>query len=562
VIFSFRYESVLILLITILFLGCAEVAGPPGGPKDETAPTVISTIPLANAVNAIIDNKISILYSESIDRKSTEDALFITPRPSGKLDYKWRKNNLTITLPDSFEEDRTYIVNVGANVRDIRGNRMENSYSFAFSTGETIDRGKISGFIFQDDKPKAGISVGLFDNSVIDSIKYLELFYPPYMTQSGKTGEFVFEYLPYGKYLVLAFEDKNKNQLLNYPLEKIGVPDKIVRLSQEELSASLNINLITGDTVTQSIISAAQTEDNLIKIRFSRPVASELVQSNLNNIFLRSTGSSYQASAVKESDGGEMSSYHFYFADLMDDTYQIILRGTFIGNSIIDTNLLESSEFSFRRLADSSQPALEYFSHTNKKIFPDKAFFELGFSEPMYRNINLDSAVIIYDTADVQQDIIFEWVDEFRLGGSADKLDWGKYFFVVINQKSLVDLNGNILGDSISVFNLSTYSLDSLGKVSGEVLFKSGQDTGVVHYLTISNLAGKGQFTQAIEDNRFKFRIPPGKYQLKGYLDINNNGRHDVGSLVPFQFAEKMVLATDTIRVRNRFETAGLKFEF
>ena len=57
----------LISTIAIIF-GCAKVASPPGGPEDKTPPDIISTYPLNNAVNIQKDNKITIAFSEGVDK--------------------------------------------------------------------------------------------------------------------------------------------------------------------------------------------------------------------------------------------------------------------------------------------------------------------------------------------------------------------------------------------------------------------------------------------------------------------------------------------------------------
>jgi len=555
----------LFIFCGFLLITCAEVAGPPGGPRDETAPAVVSTIPLSNNVNTPIDNRITVSFSERIDPKTIAGTIFITPRPDGELEYSWKKNSLVISLPDSFKENTTYVVTVGTTVRDLRRNRLEESYSFAFSTGERIDEGNVNGSVFQKNKPVAGITVGLYDSSIVDSLLFLDSLYPPYLTQSSKNGEFEFNYLPDGKYLVLAYDDKNKNQLLNYPSEKFGLTDRFVVIGEKKQLPAININMTSIDTTSLSIISTTITPDNLVKVRLSRNVSCETVYENLDKIYLipiDDQDSLISAVSVRESSGGETAVFNFYFANLCDGSYRLRIGKNLLSAPGNDSLSPEGSEFSVYLKPDSTVPRLDYFSHNQKRIFPDECRFEFGFSEPMNQNIDRDSSILIYDSDDNQEDVSFRWIDNFRLGLILDNPEWGEGYFVVLNEKEFSDLAGNNLGDSISVFKFYTYDSDSLGEASGIVEYGPQSDSGAPTYITFRELSGKMKYTQKVDKGRFYFRLLPGKYLLNGYIDGNDNGIYDSGSLIPFRFAETMAFGTDTIRVRARFETAGLVFRF
>ncbi len=562
---KFNLLFLIFLSVASLLFSCAEVAGPPGGPRDETAPAITSTIPLSNNVNTLINNKITISFSEQIERKTVKGAIFITPRPDGEVEYSWKKNSLVIILLDPFKENTTYVVTVGATIRDLRGNRLEESYSFAFSTGETIDEGSIGGYIFQENKPASGITIALYDYSMVDSFLFLDSLYPPYLTQSGKNGEFEFNYLPDGKYLVLAYSDKNKNQLLNYPSEMFGLTDRFVIIDEMKQYPALNINMTSKDTTSLSIISTTISTDNLIKVRLSKNISCESVFENLAQVHLISLdrqNTIIPATSVRESSGGEVAVFNFHFANLSDGLYKFRIGERLVIDTGNNSTYIESSEFSVQLKPDSTGPQLDFFSHNQKRIFPDENSFEFGFSEPMNQNKNTDSSILIYDSDDNRKDVSFSWIDDFRLGLIPDNLEWGKGYFVVLNEKEFSDLSGNNLGDSISVFKYYTYDSDSLGEASGMVKYGSQFDSGSVSYITFRDVSGKKQFTKKINNHRFNFQLSPGKYLLSGFIDSNNNGVYDSGSLIPFKFAETMAFAADTIRVRARFETAGLVFEF
>ncbi len=563
---KFRLYFLLFLLVTSLIFSCAEVAGPPGGPRDKTAPTITSTTPLSGSVNTNIDNKITIAFSEGINTKGIEETIFITPRPEGKLKYSWKKNRLLIiTLPEYFKSNSTYVVTVGSGVRDLHGNKLEESFSFAYSTGQTIDEGSVGGLVFQENKLTAGVTIGLFDYSILDSLILLDSLYPPYLTQSGKNGEFEFNYLPDGKYLALAYGDKNKNQLLNYPSEMFGLADRFVVLDSNKQARTLNINMTSVDTTSLSIISTTLSQNNLVKARLSKSITSETVFEFIKEIALISTereDSLIIASSVKESNGGETAVFNLYFANLVDGLYKLRIGERLLAALGSESTYIEGAELQVQLMSDSTAPQIDYFSSNQKTIFLDENSFEIGFSEPMSQSIEGDSSVLIYDNDDIQKDKTLSWIDDFRLGLRLDKPEWGKVYFVVLDEKKYSDLAGNSVGDSISVSMFNTYDSDSLGEASGQIEYGLPIDSNVASYLTFGEVSTKKRFIQKVSDNHFSFNLPPGKYLLSGFIDANNNGNYDSGSLFPFGLAETMAIGADTIRVRARFETAGLIFKF
>ncbi len=124
------------------------------------------------------------------------------------------------------------------------------------------------------------------------------------------------------------------------------------------------------------------------------------------------------------------------------------------------------------------------------------------------------------------------------------------------------DLSGNLLADSIITYSFSVHSKDSLGKISGSISYGTNVDSSGMPYLEIKDVRGKSITSGMFPDKDFSFELPPGQYFLNGYLDRNLNGTHDLGSYRPLKLAETFARYPDTIRVRYRFETAGIEFEF
>jgi len=100
-----------------------------------------------------------------------------------------------------------------------------------------------------------------------------------------------------------------------------------------------------------------------------------------------------------------------------------------------------------------------------------------------------------------------------------------------------------------------------LGEVSGSLQLKKLKYPVVLNLRALS--AKKLKLRTVVKKSaKFYFPyVPEGQYQLSGFVDENKNGRFDSGKLMPFQFCEPFTFSEDTIRVRKRWETSGIKFK-
>ncbi len=550
-----------LILLSFFYLYCAKISSPPGGPIDKTDPSVISTIPRGDSINIPGDDKISIRFSENINKKTIDGAIFISPRFSGETKYKWKSQTLNIILPDSFADSTTYIVNVGASVSDLRGNKMENSFIFAFSTGDKINKGRISGAVFKDSKPYPNASIGLFEFLRPDSLTQFDSTYPPYLTQSGKSGEYSFEYIPDGEFFVIAFNDKNKDQLFNYPQEIFGLPDRIADVSVDRGEPDIDFFMQEEDTAAIEILSTTITADRLLKVRFSSKVSSDSLRENRNKIYLEPAAAGQPVrnpSAIKQRSGLLSSTFQFYFDNIIEGVYRLKIDADIFGRHPDSIRTIESAEFTITADTDKTPPEIDSVSHLKKIISPTDSVIEIFFSEPIRDQLAKDAFSII-DSDSSLYNIKIRRPDRFALSLFINDLKWNKNYTMTVIESLIVDLSGNRLGDSIRQYEFATYDLDSLGSVSGTITLEPSVDTTAFPYIKFISPDRKFVYEERVLTGHFDFPLPPGKYFLSGFLDKNNNGLQDYGSLFPFHYAETAAFYPDTIRVRARFETTGIE---
>jgi uncharacterized protein (DUF2141 family) len=547
----------------ILSAGCAKIEAPPGGPVDKTGPSLISTYPTDRAIGVGKSEKITIQFSENVDHKSVEQSIFISPHLAIKPKYKWHGRTLDIIMPDSLKDSTTYIINVGANVVDLRNNKMANSQTFAFTTGSEIAGGEIKGTILQDGKPSTGISIGLFEKwmTSFDSI------YPPFLTQSGNNGEFQLPYLPDGDYFILAFNDKNKNNLFDYGKEPYGLSDRNPIISAMAPSAKINFQMIKEgvDTGPISIVSITVTADHLIRARLSGRLAISKLFNNLDKVYLIKKDSAEEGAnpaGIIELETDTLSNFTLYFDHLEDGEYRLKIDTIAAGYINDSTPYLESSLFAVKLEPDKNAPKVENIIMAAPIIFPNQNEILVQFSEPLDSKSLTDSLITIMRDDSTYNNFRWRWINQAKGKVIVDSLQWGQKFIFKLNSRYLIDLAGNSGGDSAKTLTFITYNEDSLGTVSGTIKFGPEVDSIGIVGLIFRSSDNKNIFQRSVGGGSFSYSFPPGKYILSGYIDHNGNGQYDFGTLFPLSLAESVAIYSDTVRIRSRFETAGIDLHF
>jgi hypothetical protein len=156
--FSRTNFSLFALLFLLLLQRCAVDVPPTGGPEDKIPPRIIAVFPDSNATNVRTD-KIRVRFDKYIVTQSLRNALFFSPRLD---DYEVESDGkeAEIILYEPLKPSRTYACTITKALTDTRGNSLAQSYTFAFSTGATIDSGAISGIIYSsENRPIKGATV-------------------------------------------------------------------------------------------------------------------------------------------------------------------------------------------------------------------------------------------------------------------------------------------------------------------------------------------------------------------------------------------------------------------
>ena len=132
----------LIALVTVsAFLGCSNAAGPSEPEVDTTAPTVISTMPVNEAIGVSTIGTISAEFSEAMDPATIVAANFTvfdnaaTPvAVAVSVSYDLPNMTARFAPTEILDNETEYTATLTTSVTDIDGNTMDANYVWTFTT--------------------------------------------------------------------------------------------------------------------------------------------------------------------------------------------------------------------------------------------------------------------------------------------------------------------------------------------------------------------------------------------------------------------------------------------
>jgi len=215
-----------LLFFMFLWVGCARIVMPSGGPKDTTPPSVVGGKPENGSTN--FNGKIiKITFDEFVTLNNPIENVIFSPPLNNRIEYLTQGKSILLKIRDTLQANTTYNVFFSNGIQDYHeGNRLE-SYNYAFSTGDSIDLYKLFGKVenAQTNKPETDCLVMLYENNT-DSLPLTTR--PDYITKTNKNGEFIFQYLKPKNYKIFALKDINSDMKYNLPNEFIAFLDTTV----------------------------------------------------------------------------------------------------------------------------------------------------------------------------------------------------------------------------------------------------------------------------------------------------------------------------------------------
>ena len=558
-------RSAVFFLSVMLLAGCAGQRAPEGGPIDTDPPAVISTIP-PNYTTRFSGQSITIEFSEYVDHRSVEGALFISPS-LGPLAFDWSGREVEIGFSEKLRRYTTYVVTIGTEVTDLNNrNKMAQAYTLAFATGDDIDHGAIEGRIYTrqaTDSPQGVTIVAYLLNDIKADTLDPRAARPDYVTQTGRNGEFVLKHLAFGSYRVIALRDEFKNLLYDPETDDYGITSGDVKLTPyDTLRSNVWMRLAREDTTALRLLKVTAQNQHVLRVEFSAPV----VSGDLSRTWFRITDTvAHRQLAVA---GVSPVFPQLTNVLLVTDTqvselpYRLDVDSVRSQAGLGMNSLARSLTFAGSGTPDTLGPMVVSCSAGDSLRGVDlDATISVHFSVPV-EQAAAEKAITLVDSGRVSVPFRFQWLSsasvELKPG---EPLKSKVRYSVRIRPERILDLQGKTGKDTLRVFRFQTIDRELFSTIEGAVRDTGSIDMGgpiyvVAHQATAREfreyelrLDCAGAFT--LKD------IPEGKYLLRAYRDRNGNGRFDAGRVFPYRPSERFTQYADTLKVRARWPLEG-----
>lgn len=208
------YRTPLLLLpcvAALLLCACASIGRPDGGPKDITPPVFVGSDPGYGALN-VSNPKIRLQFDENVKLQDVMTKVVVSPTQRNTPAVTGNGRTITVELKDTLRDSTTYTIDFTDAIQDLNEGNPLDGFSFAFSTGPTIDSLCISGMVLEARtlEPAQSITVGATRN-----LSDTALTKVPFerVTRTNQLGQFSLRNLAPGSYRVYAINDLNRDNM-------------------------------------------------------------------------------------------------------------------------------------------------------------------------------------------------------------------------------------------------------------------------------------------------------------------------------------------------------------
>jgi uncharacterized protein (DUF2141 family) len=361
----------------LFFLSCAKQSSPTGGPKDTIPPKLVRVFP-ANESTNFSEQKIELEFSEMIAVNNPNEQLIITPSVGKDIDMKVKKNTFVLTFEKPLKDSTTYTLNFREAIQDVTEKNPARNLQLALSTGAYVDSLSISGKITDLIRNKEVKDVTVAIHPRNDTFNILK--HPAsYFTKTDTKGVFRIDHLKPDQYYIYAFEDKNRNLVVDSKSESYGFKRDSISLRKDTANISVAIQRLDARPLK---ITSARPYNTYFNIKTSKALQTfTLTTDHEEPIF-----SSY---------GEDQSNIRIYNSFSTADSIAVTIAATDSIGSHIDSLV-------YAKFAGSERNATpEKFDAALKShsIVVSKAQLKatISFTKPL-REVNFDSLYFLYDS--------------------------------------------------------------------------------------------------------------------------------------------------------------------
>ena len=557
------------LASVMLFIGfgCANPLPPSGGPDDATPPEIIEFIPADAALN-YRDKDIVLRFSEYVDKNSVIENVRINPELP--LEFSWSGKRLTILPNSAMLDNTTYCLSIEPNYKDLSGNKPRTAFSLIFSTGNTIDSGKVIGKVHSK---ALGFSVFAYriDNINPDTLNIANCK-PDYKINIGSAGEFAIQALKDGTYRLFLINDRNDDGLYSHGYEEFAAAAKDLKVSAADASASDNYcNFYLSkiiDYMPPELNSASAIAARILNLQFSEPIDANYI--NLNSFSIIDTASKNKVSAIssyllpnKKSSLNLILSHALdtaavYYCEINNAISPIRDSAANAMNGLIRSEVFAGSA---SQAIDSLQ--FKSFPADSAKLVKLNSPISIQFNQAIaaggldsFSLINMSNRKKLPFAYRLLNNSTIEFAPKFALQSNT-------WYRAAFDLDSIYSALGVKLPDSALSINFLTEDVRLSGSLSGAIKLPNSADHNAKYIILLQANSGSNLYS-AVCDSAFNWTfpsLPEGEYTLNAFRDTNANGVYDVGEHYPYIAAELYYSINRKIKVIQRWNVQDLILE-
>lgn len=585
--------SLFVVAAALLLAACASIGRPEGGPRDMTPPVVVSSTPAPGSVN-VSNGRIDIVFDENITLDDPMNKIVVSPPQKKQAQISSNGRRVRITLRDTLRDSTTYTVDLADAVRDLNEGNILDGLAIDFSTGPSIDTLMISGIVFEGRtlEPAQGMIVGVYSTPVADTA--LTTLPMDRITKTNALGRFTIRNLKPGSYRVFAINDLNhdfhwdRSEDIAFLDRDISPSTMAVEVTDTFTDAAGNDSLVTRPAtrfLPDDILLTWFNENYkpLYLVKHERPDARRLTlemsthSDSLPQLTLLNTvraGARLDREAVLQSSPG-LDSLTYWLRDttlIGSDTLKIAAR-------YLHTDTLDNITFTTDTLTFAlRQPKKKKKRDEETDSVPKLEFVNIGISSRQPQDLNIP---LLFQTSAPTASIdsagfrIEELVDSVwmpvaaRIPSPPDSLQpmrlltemtWKPKtkYRVTIDSLAVTDIYGN--HNRPFVQEVSTHAIEDYAALFFNI-GDLGPDSAIVELLS----SDKPVRLEPVRNGVATFEyVTPGAYYARLFIDRNQNGRWDTGSVADtvqpedvFYFSKKLNLKKnwDVEQQWNIYET-------
>lgn len=557
---------------------------PRGGPRDRTPPTLRTADPQPDAVNVPTDTReIRLAFSEYVERSSLVQSLSITPPLEGRLAFDWDGTDVTLELPETLRDSTTYILTIDTNLSDTRGVALEEPITLAFSTGPRISRGELRGRIVTPAQGAPQGRVDVYAYALPDTTDRLPdplPERPEYRTQSGEDGTFAFEYLRERSYVVLAVRDVNRNRQVEAS-EARAVPP-VFRVTARPGAEPFDAPWVLApiDTTRPSVQRVRTSSNRRVEVRLSEPIRLDTLRPSMWVLRDSLTNRRLSIDGVYTLPNTPRSLRIRTAEDMRPERHRLRIPGAAVrdtlGQPLADTTV------GFRPVASPDTLQTRFRTFLPRIEAPDStgAYPLLPDAEPAIRfnqpvdSILLRQVVSVQDTSGASQAFTTHTADgvTYRLFPSDSLLAPGGFMDVSVRQRPLTGR------DTTLRRRYRRLTDRALGGLEGELALPDGRlatrsihadsihadsvspgssigPRGIVEAIPVApSLPMETRRVTVAPGSTFVIQsLPEGRFRFRAFIDRNDNGTWDAGTLHPYRPPEPLTWSAEPTDSRPRW---------